>query len=124
MLFRSSLDGQYAFHSPVKVHYTTAIVSHEKSPDGFELYANFPNPFNPSTTIKFNLNQAQTVSLAIYDMRGHLVKMLLNQECSAGMHQAVWDGTDVAGGLVASGLYIYKIEAGAKSETKQILLLR
>ena len=69
------------------------------------LFNNYPNPFNPTTTIRFNLKQAGPTSLRIFNSRGQLVKTLLDASLAGGMHQAVWDGRDNSGRSVSSGLY-------------------
>lgn len=81
--------------------------------------SNYPNPFNPSTTIEYNLPEAGQVNVDIFDIIGRKVTTLVNQYQQAGTHQVVWD----AGGW-ASGLYFYKITTAAGSETKQIILLK
>ena len=68
---------------------------------------NFPNPFNPSTTIPFNLQQAAHVSLDVFDVLGQRVRSLADETYGAGQHALVWEGTDDSGRGVASGLYIY-----------------
>ena len=75
----------------------------------FELLRNYPNPFNPQTTISYDLPQSCQPSLKIYNMRGQLVRTLLGNEQSAGMHKVLWDGRDENGILVSSGVYMYKL---------------
>lgn len=76
------------------------------------LYENYPNPFNSSTSIKFQLQNSGYVSLNIYNSAGQLVKRLINEWQTAGEHYANWDGTDESGQPVASGTYIYQLKAG------------
>jgi hypothetical protein len=85
----------------------------------------FPNPFNPQTTIAFDLPQRVAVSLHIFDIAGRLVKELINaEELSPGRHEVVWNGRDDAGRQVASGTYFYRLEAGSYSETKRMVLIK
>ncbi len=71
-----------------------------------------PNPFNPRTTVAFDVPRAGHVSLRIYDLRGHLVRDLLDGDMAAGSHQAVWDGTDAGGRAAAAGIYLVRLDDG------------
>jgi len=93
-------------------------------PKEYALYNNFPNPFNPVTTIKFDLPRNGDVSLRIYDQRGQLVKILVNESMKAGRHALKWDGCDNGGQRVASGIYIYRIQATQFTSTKKMTLLK
>ena len=88
------------------------------------LSQNFPNPFNPSTTIEFGLRGKGHVSLVIYDVAGRLVKTLVDEERGAGGHKVVWDGKNNTGSTVASGIYFYRLVAGDFVQTKKLVLLR
>jgi len=88
------------------------------------LYQNSPNPFNPSTTIRYRLLQAQDVSLTIYDARGRELVTLVDGEQETGMHSAHWDGQDRFGEQVVSGVYFYQLRAGALFERKRMVLLK
>lgn len=98
--------------------------------DGFpsastRLYANFPNPFNPQTTISFDLPSEMAVNLRVYDVSGRLVKNLVDSEVyQSGSHEAIWNGRDEAGMHTASGTYFYRLEAGGYVETKRMMLLK
>lgn len=85
----------------------------------------FPNPFNPITTVAFDLPSEQTVSLRIYDMGGRLVDTLLNDElASAGRNETVWRGRDTDGRIVPAGVYFYRLSTGGFSETKRMTLVK
>ena len=88
------------------------------------IISNYPNPFNPETTISFNLAQASKVSLTIYNIKGQKVKTLLNTRLEKGEHSIVWDGTDNRGKKVASGLYLYKITSGKEVAVRKMMLLK
>ena len=90
----------------------------------FQLFPNFPNPFNPSTTITFDLSKTQKVLLEIFDLSGRLIKTLVNEKESSGFHQVVWDGTDNTGQPVASGIYLYRLKVANRSQTRKMFLLR
>ena len=84
----------------------------------------YPNPFNPSTTISYDLPEAQMVSIVIYDALGQEVRRLVNGQTAAGRYQAQWDAKDNHGRSVGSGVYIAKVEAGSFSTSQKMLLLK
>jgi hypothetical protein len=88
------------------------------------LHPNHPNPFNPMTTIRFDLPAAGNARLAIYDLAGRLVRVLVEGERPAGSHEAVWDGRDASGRAVPSGSYLARLVAGGKVETVRMGLVR
>jgi hypothetical protein len=96
----------------------------EGLPETFRLYPNFPNPFNPETRIQFDLPQAEHVELRIYNTLGQLVRTLVDQPYSAGSFSVIWDGRDDNGQPLASGIYIYKMTAGAFTAQHKLLLLK
>jgi hypothetical protein len=89
------------------------------------LYPNRPNPFNPVTTIEFDLAQTSHVSLRIYDVAGRLVRTLLDAPVQAGFgHRVLWNGLDDAGRPVASSVYLYRLEAGGFRQTRKLIVLK
>ncbi len=91
------------------------------------LYQNMPNPFNPSTTITFDLpggGKAERVSLRVYDLRGALVRVLVDEDLTEGRHSVQWGGIDAQGRAVASGMYFYRMEAGGRSLVRKMILLK
>lgn len=96
----------------------------EPLPAKFVLRQNLPNPFNPSTRISFELGESCRAALAVYDVRGKLVRVLARGPMEAGAHSAVWDGRNERGDPVASGVYFYRLRAGSFTETKKLVLLR
>lgn len=91
----------------------------------YKLNQNFPNPFNPKTTIQFSIPQSAPVYLAVYDIHGRLVKNLVDlKDYNSGMHTIVWDGTNNYGQRVASGTYFYRLQAGEYTESKRMLLVK
>lgn len=93
--------------------------------DGFELKANFPNPFNPSTTIRYELLRAMPVELQIFDTAGRLVRTLVSQNIQdAGSYEVAWDGSNLNGEAVSSGIYMYRLTSGAVSQTGKAVLIR
>jgi hypothetical protein len=84
-----------------------------------------PNPFNPRTTVSFDLPRAAEVSLAVFDLQGRLVRVLLEStRYPAGRHQQVWDGRDDLGQTAASGVYFYRFAAGRESLTGKLTMLK
>jgi N-acetylneuraminic acid mutarotase len=92
-------------------------------PTGFQLN-NYPNPFNASTMIEFNLMKKNHIQLDIFSITGKLVKSIISQELNKGSYHFSWDGTDHRNNPVASGIYICKISGDYKCEAKRLLLLR
>ncbi len=90
----------------------------------FSLDQNYPNPFNDRTVLQFELSKPARVYLEIYNIRGQKVRTLLDAEREAGRHILQWDGTNQSGRSVASGIYLYRIQAGEFSETKKLLYLK
>ena len=94
---------------------------------GIELLGNAPNPFNPQTAIRFRVPPVaagKRVKLTVLNVRGQLVKTLLDEVVSAGLHRVTWSGDDASGRPVSSGIYLYRLEAGGTVLTRKMLLLR
>jgi len=100
------------------------ITGDETTPAAYGLAQNFPNPFNPATTIKFDMKAKGHVAIKIYNVAGQLVRTLVDEVYEAGHHQVTWDGTNNIGSKVASGVYFYKMETKNFSQTKKMVLLR
>jgi photosystem II stability/assembly factor-like uncharacterized protein len=92
-------------------------------PDEFVLYNNYPNPFNPSTTIRYALPKQTNVMLKIYNILGQEIRTLVNERQSAGVHSVVWDSRNNLNQAVSSGIYIYRLQAGARVLSKKMILL-
>jgi PKD repeat protein len=93
-------------------------------PVTWALEQNYPNPFNPRTAIRFQMPEPGRVSLRVYDLAGQVVAQLVDAELPAGHHQVTWDGQDRSGRPVASGAYLYLLEAGAHRQVHKLMLLR
>ena len=93
-------------------------------PGKFALRQNFPNPFNPTTEIRYDLPEEGFVSLAIYNMMGQKVRTLRSETMQPGYHSMVWDGRNDVGSQVATGMYFYSIHTGSFQATKKMLFLK
>ncbi len=105
---------------------TTAVAGDAFStlPSQLMLDANYPNPFNPTTRIRFTLPVASRVQVRIYNGIGQLIRTLLDAELGAGVHQGVWDGRDGLGRDAASGVYVFEVNTNAANRRTKGLLLR
>jgi hypothetical protein len=116
-LFLFSVEG---YDSPV----STGVGDDAPRPAAARLIGNFPNPFNPATTISYELDQPLRVRLSVYDARGRLVCTLVDGHETAGRHDTNWDGADASGRGVASGVYFARLEVGGRSDTRRMVLLK
>jgi hypothetical protein len=94
------------------------------APVGFALTGNYPNPFNPSTTISFTLPSPGAVNLAIYDIAGRKVRDLASGSLPAGFHSVTWDGRDTNGKSVSSGVYISRLTQGERTVSRRMTLMK
>lgn len=93
-------------------------------PHDFALGQNFPNPFNPSTTITFELLKDAKITISVYDVRGRLIRTLLDQQMNPGSSTISWDGKDNAGNSVQGGVYFYVLQTDGFFQTKKMILLK
>ena len=89
-----------------------------------DLAQNFPNPFNPRTTIEFAVAEQSPVHLGVYDLTGNLIRKLVDDERSAGTHRVVWDGRNDWGANVPSGVYLYRVETDQAAEARRMVLVK
>jgi hypothetical protein len=94
------------------------------TPRVFALGSNYPNPFNPSTTISYDLPKETMVSLSIHNAAGQRVRDLVTEVQAAGSYAVEWDGRDDAQSAVASGAYFYRMEAGEFQQTRRMMLVK
>ena len=100
------------------------IVEETVFPDQVTLYSAYPNPFNPVTTLRYELPENGMVNITIYDMLGKQVKTLINKTQDAGYRSVIWDATNDYGKPVSAGIYLYQIQAGEYISTKKMVLLK
>jgi len=96
----------------------------ETLPITYKLHNSYPNPFNPVTTIRYELPEDGLVNITIYDMMGRVVKKLINDQQTAGYRSLQWNATNDAGSPVSAGIYLYMIQAGEFRQTKKMVLLK
>lgn len=90
----------------------------------YQLYANYPNPFNPSTNIRYSLPQASNVKVEVFNMLGQLVNTIVNQYQQAGTYNVVWNGNDLSGNQVSTGVYVYKLSTDNFVSAKKMILVK
>ena len=88
------------------------------------LSGNYPNPFNPTTEVKFSLNETADVNIIVFNIKGEKVKTLVNGHMEAAFHTVTWNGDDDSGRNVGSGIYFYKMRAGKYTSTKKMILMK
>ena len=93
-------------------------------PETFTLHQNFPNPFNPITTLRYDLPSDAFVTLTVYDMLGKEITQLVNTTQQAGFKSVHWDATESMGIPVSAGVYLYQIQTGEFCQTKKMVLLK
>ena len=107
------------------IYYTEAPTGAGPLPSTTQLFPVYPNPFNPAATIRYSVPTAARLHLAVYDIHGGLVRVLVDGAVPAGTHESVWRGEDVRGIRVASGVYLVKlVTEGAPARTEKMVLLK
>jgi hypothetical protein len=112
-------DSLFVIAIPSAVQVETTML-----PARFALEANAPNPFNPVTTIDFELDRAGPAALRVFSIRGALVRTLVQKELPSGRYRAQWDGRDEQGRPIGSGVYIYRLTAGGRDLARKMSLLK
>ena len=102
----------------------TGVEDLPEIPVSFSLSQNYPNPFNPSTTIRFDIPRRAGVTLVLYDILGQRVATLVDQEKGPGRYEAVWNGRNDAGQNVSSGVYIYRLKADDRVQSRKLMLVK
>jgi len=100
------------------------VKNDEMLPSAYELYSNYPNPFNPTTNIRYSLPVAGSVKLEIVNTLGQIISTLVNQHQHAGTFSVVWDGTDMNGERVSTGVYIYRLKTANSVLAKKMILIK
>ena len=103
---------------------TVGLEDIDMIPDTYELVQNYPNPFNPSTTLTYGLPEMSDVKIIIFDISGRTIMEWKINAQRAGWHHVVWNGRNINGDQVSTGMYIYKLYAGDYSDTKKMVLVK
>jgi hypothetical protein len=126
-----AMGGQRTEHGPLQVRPSAGIYMENETgiiPQQFELSANFPNPFNPETRFTVSVpeaaNAAPFTEINIFDITGRLVKTLYRADLSAGRYTITWDGTNLQGQTVPSGMYIYSVRTALFSQTRKMIMMK
>ena len=106
------------------VEYYVATFKNDRHSKPYKIISCYPNPFNPTTQIRYNLSEYQFVSIVIYDITGSKIRSLVNSKQPAGHHIIPWDAKDDIGKDISSGIYIYSIQVGEYRSTKSIVFLK
>ncbi len=121
------VDGRailFSTDGPQLADTSTSVKPEPIIPTDTYLYPNFPNPFNPSTEIRFDLPQATHTELKVYNIRGQVVTTLVDEVVPAGVHQVSWNGKDSFGQAVASGVYVYSLRSAKFQDARKMLLIK
>ena len=120
----SNVAGYYYNQDFVETVPSLGIEDINSLPTTFTVLPAYPNPFNPSTTIRYGLDSDSDVSIQIYDISGKLISTLINAAQVQGWHSVLWNGTNQFGEQVPAGLYLSKITSGGKVKTAKLMLLK
>ena len=99
-------------------------ISQNTLPAKTKLQGNFPNPFNPQTTIAFDLSHADHVSVDVYDLAGRLVRNLHSGVLAAGSHEVMWNGRGADGRMSAAGVYLFRLKTESVIDTRRMMLVK
>ena len=119
LIVEAGISSTYISTMSVEFGETSELNLENTNPGSFSLHQNYPNPFNPSTSIRFDLAEATFVKLAVYDMLGREINVLVNQNLTAGTHNISFNAA-----YLSSGIYFYKLEAGSFRDIKKMTLVK
>ena len=119
VVWESNRDGRSHIYSRMALIWLGSVKDNVSNLNTFELLQNFPNPFNPSTTIRFRLSAAAHVTLTIFDLTGRTVETVIDKRMDAGNYSAIWDGRNVS-----SGVYFCRLRAGSLMQTRKLILVK
>ena len=97
----------------------TEVKEHETQPEEYYLFENYPNPFNPTTTIKYQIQELSFVTIKVYDLLGNEIETLVNEQKPTGSYEITWYEEQLT-----SGVYFYRLQAGSFVETKKMVLMK
>jgi len=108
----------------ITVNTVVSVAGADPLPRAFSLGQNFPNPFNPVTTIQYRIPDRAPVELVIYDLSGKRLRTLVKATQEQGIRTVTWDGRNEQGGVMATGVYVYRLQAGSYVQSKKMILLK
>ena len=121
-----SLNGESEYYGPLMV--TVNAAGEEPVipviPVETKLFSAFPNPFNPSTNLRYSMKEAGDVRIEVYNVKGQILETFNNSHNQPGYYQISWDGRDANGSLVGTGLYFYRMTSGKYTSTKKMILAK
>ena len=120
----SNNSGDDVYTHAISISYQQLHTKSDFEKKTFQLFSNYPNPFNPYTKIRFRLDKNEFVNITIYDMQGNVVNNLIRGIKYSGYNTITWDATDNRGQAVSAGSYIYSVEIGDLRKTKKMILLK
>ena len=125
IILLQTLSSDFKIHQAAITDYQEVGIENNQIPTiNFQL-TNYPNPFNPNTTISFNIEQTPSfVTIDVFNLKGQKVRNLIKDILSAGQHSVGWNGIDDNGKPISSGIYFYKIKSGNQSSTKKMILMK
>ena len=118
------VDAEGSGEYELEIDPAPTTIEEEELPESYTLFQNYPNPFNPTTNIRFSLPANSSVTLRVYDVTGRLVQTLVAGTMTAGTHEVQWTGQGQNGMQVASGVYLYRLEAGGQIITRRMVLVK
>ena len=124
--YSDGLDSWHYMEPTPNMSNTSALsIDHDQySPEQFTLHQNYPNLFNSITTFHYGLQDDAIVKITIYDILGQVIRTMVDQRQNAGYKSVQWNGTNNTGSYVATGIYLYKIQAGDLNQTRKMVLLK
>ena len=125
-LYAVWVDCRYGRHIRFSTTYPLELSGQQeqKLPNRFLISNAYPNPFNPTTTLRYDLPDDAMVTISIYDLMGRSIRLLVNRRQTAGYRFIQWDATNNLGEPVSAGMYLYTIQAGEFMQTKKMVLLK
>ena len=109
---------------PVHVQASVANLDPNGTPLVTMLEGNYPNPFNPETAIRFSTKEPGNVRLSVFNVKGQLIRTLVNGDLPSGNHRIIWNGKDSNGSSVSSGMYLYRMETPGYNKTLKMMLMK
>ncbi|MBK9097421.1 MAG: T9SS type A sorting domain-containing protein [bacterium] len=122
MVIRNRNDSLYIYNTNLTA--TNVFDNKTEFPMNFNLEQNFPNPFNPSTTIRYSISSPDLITIKIFDISGQLVNEVTKEHTTAGEYDIVWDGKNNFGKQVTSGMYFYQLISQGEIQSKKMILLK